>query len=55
MFGMPMEIQEVEPDDLVEMFPDEECLRAWHRGERVNWPAQNEPEPLDPESIAWGN
>jgi hypothetical protein len=51
MFGMPMEIQEVEPDDLVEMFPDEECLRAWHRGERVNWPPQYEPEPLDPESL----
>ena len=51
MFGIPAEMEEVDEDLLVEVFPDEECLRAWYNGEQRPWPPPYEPEPLRAEDM----
>jgi len=51
MYGMPFSLDEIKEDDLVDWFPDEETLIRWSKGERVPWPPQEEPEPLDPSTL----
>jgi len=43
MFGLPMEAKEVTPQDMENVFPPDDILEKWHRGEEAEWP------PLAPE------
>ena len=38
MFGLPMRMAEITPQDLEDMFPDEETLAKWKDGKRCRWP-----------------
>ena len=38
MFGLPMRMAEITPQDLEDMFPDEETLTKWKAGKRCRWP-----------------
>jgi len=38
MFGFPLDPLDVQPDDVIEMFPTPEVLGAWSRGEEAEWP-----------------
>mmetsp|Transcript_44531 Transcript_44531/g.66101 ORF Transcript_44531/g.66101 Transcript_44531/m.66101 type:complete len:198 (-) Transcript_44531:81-674(-) len=38
MLGLPMESKDVNLEELKEVFPPDDILRAWHRGEDPDWP-----------------
>jgi len=38
MLGIPMESKEVTKEALLEVFPTEDVLHAWARGEEAEWP-----------------
>mmetsp|Transcript_18311 Transcript_18311/g.18388 ORF Transcript_18311/g.18388 Transcript_18311/m.18388 type:complete len:202 (-) Transcript_18311:94-699(-) len=42
IFGVPLEPKEVEREHLEEVFPDEDILAAWKKGEDVEWPRRPE-------------
>jgi len=41
MFGVPAESKNVTEEDLNDVFPTEEVIEAWGRGEEADWPPSN--------------
>jgi hypothetical protein len=38
LFGIPMEAREVTKEDLEALFPTDDVLEKWHKGEDADWP-----------------
>jgi hypothetical protein len=46
MFAIPLPMEEIQPQDMEEMFPDEECLTKWKSGKKARWPPAPKLGPL---------
>mmetsp|Transcript_20631 Transcript_20631/g.25515 ORF Transcript_20631/g.25515 Transcript_20631/m.25515 type:complete len:200 (-) Transcript_20631:424-1023(-) len=47
MMGIPMEVQEVTREDLLEGFPTEDVLTKWYKGEEADWPPMDDDDEED--------
>eukprot|EP00573_Skeletonema_grethae_P010975 CAMPEP_0201695010 /NCGR_PEP_ID=MMETSP0578-20130828/7092_1 /ASSEMBLY_ACC=CAM_ASM_000663 /TAXON_ID=267565 /ORGANISM="Skeletonema grethea, Strain CCMP 1804" /LENGTH=202 /DNA_ID=CAMNT_0048180783 /DNA_START=126 /DNA_END=734 /DNA_ORIENTATION=+ len=47
MMGIPLESKEVTKEVLLELFPTEDVLRAWARGEEAEWPPMDDDDEIE--------
>jgi hypothetical protein len=47
MMGIPMEAKDVSKEELLEVFPTDDVLQAWARGEEVEWPPMDDDDDHD--------